>query len=118
MDFEYGSEQQLMQVLVEKLNTDFNARLDKLISEGRESVKAAIPELFDKKELVDSITSFGLLKERELSVIAAKKHPLDFLYNKWSSSYTLRFEGADIAIMEIANKEVQRLQKNKTNIER
>ena len=112
------TEEQLLQKLLKKINADFDKRLDELMSKGREAVKQSISELFDKKELVDTITYFSSFKKPELKALTKKEHPLDFIYEQWSNSTDLRFEDAAIAITVIARAEASKQSKNKTEIER
>ena len=112
------TEEQLLQKLLKKVNADFDRRIDELTSKGREELKKAIPELFDKKDLVDTITYFSSFKKPELNALTKKEHPLDFIYEQWSNSTDLRFEDAAIAITVIARAEASKQIKNKTEIER
>lgn len=112
------TEEQMKEKLYVKLNDDFDLFVDELIKGGRKSLINAIPELTTKYEIMLEFEYFFPLKGKSLKAVLNQKHPLEFLYNEWQKDNDLCTEEAHFAIVEVAEREANRIAKQKSEPER
>ena len=111
-------EEQLQVLLYSKLVKDFDEYMDVLIAGGREKLKESIAELSTKHDMLLEFRHFPPLDGTNLKALLNQKHPLDFLYKEWDKDTDLQFQELHFAIVSIAEREAQRLAKQKSEHER
>lgn len=112
------TEEQMKARLFSKLQKDYNAFLDKLLNGDRELLKCSVKELSVKSDMMLEFEYFPPLDGDNLKAILGKKHPLDYLYKEWDNNGETIDDDIHWAIVEITEKEAERLEIQKSEPER